>query len=673
MASVAAALEDARAKFNAHSWGEAFDLLSRCDRDSPLEADDLENLAEAAWWTSRLDDCLTARERAFELHCRNGDEARAAAVAILIAKDYFAKGKSSVGQAWFARASRMLEKLPDCVELGYLERTRSAMAYEGAGDYSAALEHAERANEIAMRFQDKDLIALSIFDKGRSLAASGQVDEGKALMDEATVAAISGELSPLTTGFVYCNMISTCEELADFRRAADWTEATHRWCERQSIAGFPGLCRVHRAGIIRLRGDYQQAADEAVRACEEIRTFHRSYAAEGFYELGRIRLEMGLSDEAEAAFRQAHEMGRDPQPGLALLHLRRGKPQAALSGLERAVEDEKRELFLARLLPALVEVRIANGDVEGAGEAAERLGRIADTYGTPALWADAHGARARVSLAQGDPTSAQSEARAAIKLWTELEIPYEIARTRVVLAEAYVGSGDHDGAGLERDAATTIFRTIGASSDLAPQIAPADVSGARAYVFRREGDYWTIEGEGTIRVRDSKGLRHLARLLQAPGSQIHVLDLVAAEEGTVPSQGTKAGGSESNVSFGFGDAGELLDPEAKAAYRRRLKDLQDEIDESEGWGDAERAARAREEMEALTEELGRAIGLGGRDRKAASAAERARVNVTRAIRGSLEKMSEHDEGLARSLDRAVRTGTFCTYEPGSSLEIKIVG
>lgn len=662
-------LEEARAKLNEHAWSEAFDLLARCDLASPLEAEDLEGMAEAAWWTARLDDCLTARERAFELYQNGGKEHRAAFVAILIAKDFFAKGQPAIAQAWFVRAERMLEDSVVCIESGYLERTRSVLAYEGRGDYEAALAHAEKAIEIGAALKDKDLVALSIFDKGRSLVGMRRLDEGIALMDEATIAAVSGELTPLTTGFIYCNMITTCEELADFRRAADWTEASRRWCERQAIAGFPGQCRVHRAGIIRLRGDYQEAQREAEQACEEVRFFNRSYAAEGSYELGRIRFEMGLFEEADSAFRQAHEMGRDPQPGLALLQLRRGKPQAALTSLTRAVDDEHRELFLARLLPALVEIQIANDELKAAAATSERLDAIAQTFGTPALRASAHTARARVTLARSDAAEAAREARRARTIWTELEIPYEAARARVVLAEAYAQMGDDDAAELERAAAQTTFSAIGAVSEIQSGAEPN--SGATRCVFRKEGDYWTIESAGrTMRLRDSKGLRHLARLVQAPRSQIHALDLVSAEEGTgAPGAPTRADGL--TASKGTGDAGAQLDPQAKAAYRDRLKELQAEIDESEEWGDHERASRAQAEMEMLTEELTRAVGLGGRDRKAASSAERARINVTRSIRAALEKIGRHDERLARSLNRATQTGIFCAYNPEPDLKIEL--
>lgn len=669
MAGTGTDLEGARGKLREHAWRDAFELLTRCDEIEPLGPADLEGMAEAAWWNARLDDCLAARERAFALYQEAGNTCRAAYVAILLAKDNFATGRGSVGMAWIGRAERLLEGVPECIETGHLERTRSVMAYEGRGDYEAALAHAERAIEIGTKLKDKDLIALAVFDKGRSLAAVSRVEEGMALMDEATVAAVSGELTPLTTGFIYCNMISTCEELSDFRRAADWTEASRRWCERQAIAGFPGLCRVHRAGVIRLRGELIEAAAEAERACEEVAPFNRSYAAEGFYELGRIRLEMGALDDAEAAFRHAHELGRDPQPGMALLQLRRGRAGTAVAGLTRAAEEEKRELFLARLLPALVEVQIAAGELDGADRTAQRLQEIAETFGSPALVAEATGARARIALARGAAAEAAQAGRAALAIWSELEIPYEVGRCRVVLARAYEVLEDHDTSGLEMDAARSIFRSIGAVVEIESHDHEPRASSSRC-TLRREGEYWTLDvGSRAIRLRDSKGLHHVARLIQTPETQVHVLDLVTAEEGVQPSSRPPTRADDLTTSLGTGDAGELLDPQAKLAYRRRLEELREELEESEDWGDTERAAKARYEMQVLTEELSKAVGLGGRDRRAASASERARVNVTRAIRSTLDRIAEHDGHIARSLGRAISTGTFCAYHPEPDLEI----
>ena len=184
-----------------------------------------------------------------------------------------------------------------------------------------------------------------------------------------------------------------------------------------------------------------------------------------------------------------------------------------------------------------------------------------------------------------------------------------------------------------------------------------------ASVFRREGEYWSIAFEGQIfRLKDAKGLRYLGRLLEDPGREFHVLDLVAVEEGLPPETPGSAPGDGDRPAR-LRDAGPILDPEAKAAYRRRLEELDVEIAEAEAWRDPERAERAREEKEFLVQALAGAVGLGGRDRMAASAAERARINVTRAIKAVLARIQEHSPALGRHLARTVRTGIYCSYAP----------
>jgi len=173
-------------------------------------------------------------------------------------------------------------------------------------------------------------------------------------------------------------------------------------------------------------------------------------------------------------------------------------------------------------------------------------------------------------------------------------------------------------------------------------------------VFRREGEYWTVEhGESALRLRDSKGLGYLATLFSNPEVEMAAADLVGG------------------ISSGAGDAGEMLDAAAKNAYRQRLEELEAELEEAESWGDPERAAAAREELDFLTRELASAVGLGGRDRKAASGSERARVNVTRAIRSAIKRIEENDPGLGRRLNAAVSTGTFCSYRPVPGLEVTV--
>jgi class 3 adenylate cyclase len=455
-------LEAGREALQRHAWQEGYELLDEADSVAPLSPEDLEGLAAAAWWTGRLESCISARERAFAGYMTSGNRRRAAIVAMALAKDYYAKRSSSIAAAWMTRAERLLADEPECVEHGYLERLLTVIAFEGRGDFDEALEHGRRALELGTQFGDRELQALALHDQGRVLVAKGEVVEGMAMVDEATVGAVSGELSPYHTGVIYCNTITACKELADYRRAGDWTEAAKRWCERQAIAGFPGMCRVYRASIMLVRGAWQEAELEARRACDELMEFNLGYAAQAFYELGEIRMRRGDFAAAEEAFRQAHELGLDPQPGLALLRLAQGKIEGAFSSIDQALDEESRELRRARLLPAQVEIALAASDVTRARKAADELTAIAETYASDALQADACSARSRIALEEGEVRLAVRDARQALRLWQEVNAPFEAAQVRVLLASAYLAEPNVESGVLELQAAAAAFERLGA-------------------------------------------------------------------------------------------------------------------------------------------------------------------------------------------------------------------
>jgi pimeloyl-ACP methyl ester carboxylesterase len=194
--------------------------------------------------------------------------------------------------------------------------------------------------------------------------------------------------------------------------------------------------------------------------------------------------------------------------------------------------------------------------------------------------------------------------------------------------------------------------------------APSPPAAAKpAMLFRREGDYWTIAFGGTVvRMRDAKGLGYLARLLRHPHREFHVLDLLAGDA----ARGDGAA-REDGLVAAAPDAGAVLDEPAKHAYRQRIVELQAEIEQARRWNDVERAARVEGELDALTRALAGALGLGGRDRRAASDSERARASVTKAVRGAVRRLEDQHPELGRHLSLAVHTGTFCTYEPDARL------
>jgi class 3 adenylate cyclase len=447
------------------AWREAYDLLVAAD-SAELSAEDLELIGEATSWTGPTEHCIQAHERAYSAYLASGDRKSAARLALALVRDHSLARASSVAAGWFRRAERLLEDEPECQEHGYLARGQ-ALAADARGDTSEARQHVQRALEIAERFGDRDLEALALHAHGSMLVRGGEVDEGWALIDEAAAAAAAGELHPTATGTVYCGTISACRDLLEVRRAGEWTARFEQWCTRTSLpGGWRGDCRVHHAEVLRLRGRWTEAEEEAESACEDFLEYNMpGEAGQASYELGELRLRRGDLSGAEDAFRRVLEAGGETQPGLALLRLAQGKPRVGLGELERALADYPDDrVERARLLPAFVELAVAAGEAATARSAVDELEALAALFGSDALTAAACWARGITHVAGGDPASAVSPLREAARRWHQLDAPYEAARARARLAEAYRALREDDAAVVELEAALSIFERLGAAS-----------------------------------------------------------------------------------------------------------------------------------------------------------------------------------------------------------------
>ena len=445
------------------SWREAYDLLSSVE-PAELSPGDLELIAEATSWTGPTERCIDASERAFNGYLSRDERTSAARLALRLARGYQLLSSGSVAAGWVKRAERLLEDEPESVEHGQLARLRGVAA-SVLGDLDEAYVQLRRALEIARRFADRDLEALTLHNQGSVLINAGEVDEGWALIEESAATAAVGDLRPTATGSVYCWTISTCRDLQEVRRAGEWSARFEQWCERTSLpGGWRGDCRVHHAEVLRLRGRWAEAEAEAEAACEDFLTFNMpGEAANATCELGELRLRRGDLSGAATAFRRAVEGGAEPQPGLALLRLAEGKPAVGLAELTRALADVPDDrIERARLLPAFVELAVAAEQRDRARDAVQELDALATLYLSDALTATARWARGLVDLADGDAAWAVSPLREAVRRWHALDVPYEAARARTVLAEAYQATGDGDSAAVELEAAQAIFERLGA-------------------------------------------------------------------------------------------------------------------------------------------------------------------------------------------------------------------
>jgi DNA-binding NarL/FixJ family response regulator len=450
------------------AWADAYTSLSLADQSSPLEAEDLELLATAAHLLGRMEDCLRALQRAQQLYAEDGDHRRAARCAGWLGFHLSTRGDLAQASGWFGRAHRLLEhERQECAEHGYL---LISAAYQQlmAGDHAEARETLAQAAGIGARVGDASLVAFALYLQGRALVWEDRVDEGLALLDEAMVAVVAGEISPLVAGTVYCGTIEICQEIAEWRRAQEWTEALTAWCGKQpDMVTFTGQCLVHRAEILQLHGAWPEAIQEAKRAGERL-----AHAADAdatgaaFYQQAELCRLSGDFTSAEDAYQQASRWGHEPQPGLALLRLAQGRTDAAEAASRRVVAEASERYRRARLLPAQVEIMLTVGDLPAARDAANELTEIAGAYGTPALRALADHARGAVLLTEGDAQAALVALRAAWQVWRELEAPYEAARVRVQVGLACRALGDEEAAAMELAAARTVFAQLGAAPDL---------------------------------------------------------------------------------------------------------------------------------------------------------------------------------------------------------------
>lgn len=688
-ATDATLLERARAASLEGDWQHAYELLMEADAGLSLGGCDLPLLAGVAYATGHLDVTIHAWERAHAASARAGDRVAAAAAAVRVAMHLlFDTALLAPVRGWVTRAERLLEGHADTPVHAWVAVVRS---YERllSGDFDSSLRWARQAVAAGTPLEPA-AAALGRVAEARTLIVQGGVTQGLELLNEAAVATVSGEVDPLSIGVVYCELVCAFQALGQYDLAEQWTEAMERWHPGQPVGSLHGRCRVHRAEILRLRGSCAEAEQEALLACEELRPYLRRELGWPLTELGRIRFRSGDTQGAEEAFLAAHHAGWDSQPGLALIHLAHGDvPRAAASirdALDRPVPIPSKEwppnsqLRRAPLLEAQVEIAVAGGDLDCARSAADELGQIAALFHSSGMAASAVLARGQVRLAEGDAAAARREFEAAAQQWSEIGAPYETALARMGLGSALRTDGQEERALLEFQAARTVFERIGARSQAARAATALDDGGLRDirvtpdargagsgspgpparedHVLRLVGDYWSLVFDGReANVRDSRGLRYLSRLLAEPGREFHVLDLV----GLVHEAQEDA--DRARALRGHGDAGELLDARAKAAYRRRLAEIDEDLAEAQAMSDTVRAAQAEVEREVLVRELSRAVGLGGRHRRAGSSAERARSAVTRALRHALARIRSHHAPLGDHLDRTIRTGTYCVYRP----------
>lgn len=456
-----ATLQNGRESFERRAWADAYRLLAAADRDAPLDADDLQRLAIAAWMVGRDDDCEAFTARAHQAFSDRGDREGAARAAFWLGFALMGRRQIAPASGWFARAGRLLEEGHlDSVVRGYLlvpVGIRSIVEGDPAAGYAAF----SQAAAIARRFADRDLASVACHGRGRALIRLGRIDEGVALLDEAMASVIAGDVTPLVAGDVYCSVLEGCQETFDLRRAYEWTASLAQWCAAQTdLVRYRGECLLYRAEVMQLRGRWDDAAGDAQGACELLSG--RPAAGSAFYRRGEIHRLRGEFTSAEDAYERAHERGRKPQPGLSLLRLAQGRIDVAAASIRSVLLDTPSRIGRARMLPAAVDILLAADDVAAARAAAAELSEIAVSFGAPMLAAASAHATGAVRLAEDDIEGASASLRQARQTWRDLEMPYEDAQTCLLLAAVCEQRDDEDGRRLEIETARRIFTQLGA-------------------------------------------------------------------------------------------------------------------------------------------------------------------------------------------------------------------
>ena len=478
MSTREALLEHARDAYAQSRWAAARTALQDADADEPLGADDLERLAWSCRWESDPGGFLDALERAEVAFTTAGAMAAAARMALEQARHHAMMLDGAVALTCYVRATEYLAGAPECPEHAQAQWSLAFTLMEG-GDLAGARAALLEARSIARRVSSPGMEAMAVQGLAHVAASAGEVGEVLPLLDEAAALAMRPGVAPVHAGYVYCAVISICRALCDWGRATEWTKVSTRYCERESIAGYTGLCRFHQAEINRLHGRLAEAEQRVLQACDELLGINRYSAGWGFSELVEIRVRRGDLDGAEEALSEAIALGDDGQPGRGRLLLAQGDARAAMRSLSRSLADPR---FVARerrifLLPVYVVACLAVGDEDAAAEGVAELEELARRLGTRGPAAAAAVAQGQLLLRRGDIEAAIAALREGVRLWSEVEAPYEAAETRVLLARALTADGDAAGARLELKAAARLVDEFGVAVDL--DITPATTAGSR--------------------------------------------------------------------------------------------------------------------------------------------------------------------------------------------------
>ena len=446
-------------------WQSVRDRLGERPADQ-LSADELDQLSDALFWLDQVHESMAIRRMAYRAHAPT-DPDRAAWAAWRLFYEHFLVGEDTLASGWLERC-RSHVAIEQDTTMGAWFSLACADVATRSGDHATALQATRHAAGVARRLDDADLLAMARQAQGRAEIAAGNRAPGLALLDAAMVDLLDQHVSPLFTGWVFCNVVSACLELAELTRASQWSEAALRWCDTLGSGRmYPGLCRVYAVELACLHGAWADAEAGAGRACDDLMSFDPRYAGEAFYLVGELRRLQGDLGGAEHAYVRAHELGRVPQPGLALVVAARGAVDEAVTMLHTVLRQPPTgPLRRTQLMAELVDLELRDERLDEARTHAAEFEVWASGDAAPVVRAWLRATAGRVALVEGRASEAYEQLAAAAADLGRLSLPYDAARVRLSASRAAAATGDLQTALLEaRSAESTLVRLEAAAAD----------------------------------------------------------------------------------------------------------------------------------------------------------------------------------------------------------------
>jgi len=449
-------------------WAQAKEAFSRALKGEE-SAEAFEGLGLAAWWFGDTDETIASRERAYQLYRYRQDALSAARLATWLGYDaHVLRGNPAVGAGWFARARRLLHDAGDVAERGWLAFREGEIVLQLHHDPLRALALGDEAMELGRRLGDVDLEMVGLSLRGLALVTTGDVPRGMHCLDEATAAAVAGEIAvPNAAGNVCCHLIYACERVHDYSRAAQWCDVVTDISDRWGIRGLFGICRAHYARVLIWRGNWAVAESELTTAAAVYAATAPALSFEAHLGLAELRRRQGRLEEASSLCTQ-FEWNPFARLCLGEIALERGEFARAAELVERHLRALPPEARLSRApgLDLAARVHVATGEIDEARSATESLRALAAEVDTPPLRASASVCSAMVSTAQGLADLARRELEDAVDLWSRSDAPFEEANTRIALGRVMLELGHPDAASREGERARGILAGLGAGRAL---------------------------------------------------------------------------------------------------------------------------------------------------------------------------------------------------------------